>query len=189
MYRNRGIFRGPEVAMDYARLLFSFNGRITRARYLAVQLALLTVWLVLWLKSPFQQWQVLHWVAASALIWINTATTAKRLHDRNRSGWWAVAVFVVNRLSYLYYGLFFGLYFGVDISGAEQLLLVMFAVVLSALQTWIIIELFFLIGTDGPNPFGPDPTRSTPKSPVVSHAQSFGVPDFLLHRAGPVQRG
>jgi uncharacterized membrane protein YhaH (DUF805 family) len=189
MYRNRGIFRGPEVAMDYARLLFSFNGRITRARYLAVQLALLTVWLVLWLKSPFQQWQVLHWVAASALIWINTATTAKRLHDRNRSGWWAVAVFVVNRLSYLYYGLFFGLYFGVDISGAEQLLLVMFAVALSALQTWIIIELFFLIGTDGPNPFGPDPTRSSPKSPSVSHAQSYGVPDFLLHRAGPAQRG
>ena len=72
--------------MDYARLLFSFSGRINRARYLAVQLALLTVWLLLWLKSPFQHWQVLHWVAAAALLWINTATTAKRLHDRDRSG-------------------------------------------------------------------------------------------------------
>jgi uncharacterized membrane protein YhaH (DUF805 family) len=175
--------------MDYARLLFSFNGRINRARFLAVQLALLTVWLLLWLKSPFQQWQVLHWVAAIALIWINTATTAKRLHDRNRSGWWAIAVLGVNRLSYVYYGLFFGLYFGVDVSGARELLLVMFAVALSVLQTWIVIELFFMIGTDGLNRFGPDPTRSPPKSPIASHAQPFGVPDFLLQRAGPVPRG
>ena len=93
------------------------------------------------------------------MVWINLATTAKRLHDRNRSGWWAVAVVVVNRLSYLYYGLFFGLYFGVDILGVQELLLVMGAVALSVLQTWIVIELFFVIGTDGPNRFGPDPTR------------------------------
>ena len=174
--------------MDYARLLFSFNGRINRARYVAVQLTLLAVWLVLWLKSPFLHWQVLHWIAAIALIWINTATTAKRLHDRNRSGWWAIAVLVVNRLSYVYYGLFFGIYFGVDVSGARELLLVLFAVVLSLLQTWIVIELFFMIGTEGLNRFGPDPTRSPPKPSAVSHAQSFGVPDFLLHRAGPVAR-
>jgi len=39
--------------MDYARLLFSFRGRINRARFLVVQLALLTFWLVLLLKTPF----------------------------------------------------------------------------------------------------------------------------------------
>ena len=55
----------------------------------------------------------------------------------------------------------------------------MFAVTLSVLQTWIVIELFFMIGTDGPNRFGSDPTRRPPKSPVVSHPQSLGVPDFL----------
>ena len=104
--------------MDYARLLFSFNGRINRARYLAVQLALLTVWLVLWLKSPFLHWQVMHWVAAAMMIWINAATTAKRLHDRNHSGWGTIAVLAVNRLSYVYYGLLFGLTFGVG-SGVD----------------------------------------------------------------------
>jgi uncharacterized membrane protein YhaH (DUF805 family) len=187
MYRNRGAFRRPEVAMDYARLLFSFNGRINRARYLAVQLALLTVWLVLWLKSPFLHWQVLHWVAAAAMIWINAATTAKRLHDRNHSGLWTIAVLVVNRLSYVYYGLLFGLSFGVDASGARDLLLVMFAVALSVLQTWIVIELFFMIGTDGRNRFGSDPTRSPAKSPIVLHNPSLGVPSFLLQRAGPAR--
>ncbi len=101
--------------MDYAWLLLSFKGRINRARYLAVQLALLTLWLVLWLKlSP--QPEALRWVIAITMLWINIATTVKRLHDRNRSGWWAVAVFFVNLLTYTYYGLFLGLYFGIDIS-------------------------------------------------------------------------
>ncbi len=99
------------------------------------------------------------------MLWINAATTAKRLHDRNRSGWWAIAVLIVNRLSYVYYGLFFGLYFGVDVSGAREMLLVMCAVALSVLQTWIVIELFFLIGTDGRNRFGADPTRALPSLP------------------------
>jgi uncharacterized membrane protein YhaH (DUF805 family) len=174
--------------MDYVRLLFSFKGRINRARYLVVQLALLTAWFLFWVKSPFQQWEILGLAAAIPMIWINLATTAKRLQDRNRSGWWAVAVFVVNRLSFLYYGLFFGLSFGVNISIAEELLLVMGAVGLSVLQTWIVIELFFLIGTDGTNRFGPDPTRTALSSPVVSRSESFGVPDFLLHRAGPAPR-
>ena len=34
------------------------------------------------------------------------------------------------------------------------------AVALSVLQTWMVIELFFLIGTDGRNRFGADPTRN-----------------------------
>ena len=170
--------------MDYARLLFSFRGRINRARYLVVQIALLAVWFLVWVKSPFPQWEIPGLVAI-AMIWINLATTAKRLHDHNRSGWWAVAVFVVNRLSYLYYGLFFGQNFGVDILGVPALLPVMGAVALSLLQTWIVIELFFVIGTDGPNRFGPDPTRAAPTSAVGPRIESLGVPDFLLHRTGP----
>jgi uncharacterized membrane protein YhaH (DUF805 family) len=171
--------------MDYVRLLFSFGGRISRARYLVVQLSLLGFWLLFWLKNFSSQWETLHWVVAITMIWINLATTAKRLHDRNRSGWWAVAVVIVNRLSYVYYGLFFGLSFGVDISVAEELLLVMFAVALSLLQTWIVIELFFLMGTDGSNRFGPDPTRIARGTPVASHPAPDGVPDFLVRRAGP----
>lgn len=173
--------------MDFARLLFGFKGRINRARYLAVQLAILALWLVLWLKSPFDfssQWQP--WVFALAMIWINTATTVKRLHDRNRSGWWAVAVFVVSRLSYVYYGLFFGLYFGVDISIAEELLFVMSAAALSLLQTWVVIELFFLIGTDGPNRFGSDPlSGAATGASAASRPVQDNVPAFLVHGTGP----
>jgi uncharacterized membrane protein YhaH (DUF805 family) len=176
--------------MDYAWLLFSFRGRINRARFLVVQLALLSLWFMVWVKLPLHfasQWEP--WVLSIAMIWINAATTVKRLHDRNRRGWWAVAIFVVNRLSYVYYGLFFGSYFGVDISTAGQLLLVMVVVALSLLQTWVVIELFFMIGTDGPNRFGPDPTRTLANSPIDSRPEPAGVPDFLVLRSGAALRG
>ena len=169
--------------MDYARLLFSLNGRIGRARYLVVQLALLTVWFVFWLKlSP--QWEELRWVVAIAMLWINTATTAKRLHDRNRSGWWAAAVFFVNLLTYAYYGLFLGLYFGVDISIGKELLLVMLAVALPLLQTWVVIELFFLVGSEGRNRFGPDPlSQVATGASAASRLVQDNVPAFLVQRS------
>ena len=166
--------------MAWVSLLFSFNGRIGRARYLLVELGLLTLWLTLWLNPPFSSsWA--HWLAAIPLIWVNLAVTAKRLHDRDRSGWWALAVFAVNRLSYLYYGLFFGLAFGVDISITTELLLVTAALALSLLQTWVVIELFLLAGTEGPNRFGRDPT-ATPHSPIGLRQPPAGVPDFLISR-------
>jgi len=177
--------------MDFVWLLFSFKGRLNRARYLVVELALLALWVAALYGSSslVSSPAALSWVVAIPMIWINMATTAKRLHDRNRSGWWAIAVFVVNRLSYLYYGLFFGLSFGVDISAAREMLLVMLAVALSLLQTWIVIELFFVMGTDGANRFGPDPTRTAPVAAVASRPEPQDVPDFLVRRSGPVPPG
>ena len=178
--------------MGYVRSLFSFKGRSHRASYLVVQVALLALWLGLWIELPVQlasQWQALNWLFTILMIWINLAATAKRLHDRDWNGWWSIAVFAVSRLSLLYYGLFLGLSFGVDISMAGELLLVLVAVGLSVLQTWIITELFFLAGTDGPNRFGPDPTRATLQSPTDSPPEPAGVPDFLVSRTGPLPRG
>src|SRR5579863_1028645 len=172
--------------MGYVWSLLSFTGRTNRAPYLMAQVALLALWFALWIELPAHlapQWQILELPVTAVMIWVNLATTARRLHDRNWSGWWAVAVFAVNRISYLYYGLFLGLSFGVDISIAKELLLAMIAVALGVLQTWIIIELFFLAGTDGPNRFGPDPTRTTPPSLIGPREEPVGVPDFLLSRA------
>jgi uncharacterized membrane protein YhaH (DUF805 family) len=177
--------------MDYFWLLFSFRGRLNRARYLILELAVLTSWLMLWVKHPAEaspQWEALHWLAAVVIGWINLAATARRLHDRNRSGWWTVAVLVVNRLVFLSYGLFFGSYFGADISSAVQLLFVMAFVTLSVLQTWIFIELFFMIGTDGTNRFGPDPTRTAFDISTGPQPASAGVPDFLVRQAHPLPR-
>jgi uncharacterized membrane protein YhaH (DUF805 family) len=162
--------------MDYVRLLFGFRGRINRTRFLVVQLPLLAFWFIfaLRLSSQPDAWDG---VILIAMIWINLATMAKRLHDRDRSGWWALAVFIFGRLSYAYYGLFLGLSFGVDISIAKELLLVLLFVALSVLQTGIFIELVFMPGTDGRNRFGPDPLASVPTD---WHPNQPGVPGFLV---------
>ena len=121
------------------------------------------------------------------MIWINAATTAKRLDDRTRSGWRAVAIIILNRLSYVYCGLFFGSYFGVDISTANELLLVVPVVAMSFLATWVFIELVFVIGTEGSNRFGPDPLARAPGgAPTNSGADQHSVPAFLVHSAGPL---
>jgi uncharacterized membrane protein YhaH (DUF805 family) len=177
--------------MDYFWLLFGFRGRLNRARYLILELAVLASWLMLWVRHPAEaspQWEALHWLAAIFIGWINLAAIARRLHDRNRSGWWTVAVFIVNRLVFVFYGLFFGSYFGADISNAEQLLLVLAFAVLSIVQTWIFIELFFMIGTDGTNRFGPDPTRTVFNISNGARPAPAGVPDFLVRQAGPLPR-
>lgn len=175
---------GPGIAMDYARLLFSFKGRINRARFLVVQLALLTFWLAAWPRLPIFLSSSGILAVAIAMFWISTATTAKRLRDRNWSGYWAIPIVILNRLFLLYYGLFLGLAFGV-VSIAWELLLVMVAVAMSLLGTWIFIELYFLMGTDGPNRFGPDPLATVPDStPTNLQPGQHGVPGFLVHGAG-----
>jgi uncharacterized membrane protein YhaH (DUF805 family) len=171
--------------MDSAKLLFSFRGRINRAPFLVVQLALLAFWIRFSFHVSSQP-DALDAVVIILMMWINLATVAKRLHDRNRNGWWAVAIFAVNRFTYAYYGLFLGLYFGVDISITGELPLVMLAVALSLLQTGVIIELFFMPGTDGRNRFGPDPLASVATgAPTNWHSDQPSVPGFLVQSAGP----
>jgi uncharacterized membrane protein YhaH (DUF805 family) len=185
MFRDRERSRLPEVAMHYARLLFSFRGRINRAPFLVVQLALLAFWLKFAFRISSEP-EALDGIVIILMIWINLATVAKRLHDRDRNGWWAAAVFAANRLTYVYYSLFLGLSFGVDISIGRELPLVMLAVALSLLQTGIIIELFFMPGTDGRNRFGPDPLASAaPGTATDLHRNQRSVPAFLVQSVAP----
>jgi uncharacterized membrane protein YhaH (DUF805 family) len=175
--------------MDYVRLLFGFKGRINRARFLVVQLPLLAFWLIFAFRLSTQP-EAWNGLIVVAMIWINLATMAKRLHDRDRNGWWALAFFIFGRLSYIYYSLFIGLYFGVDISIVQELPLVMLAVALSVLQTGILIELFFMPGTDGRNRFGPDPLASAATGgPTDWHPNQRSVPGFLVQPAEPQRDG
>jgi uncharacterized membrane protein YhaH (DUF805 family) len=80
------------------------------------------------------------WVSALAI-------GVKRLHDRDRSGWWIVV-----------------LYFGPTVLGAAQnsaesgtLASILLGLGAFAVSLWALVELGFLRGTRGPNRFGADP--------------------------------
>jgi uncharacterized membrane protein YhaH (DUF805 family) len=108
-------------------------------------------------------------------MWFLAATTVKRLHDRNRSGWWIVLFFIApallgkiaDRLG--------------DSSAADLLTPIAFG-----LNLWGFVELMFLKGASGPNRYGPDPLAPVDTSArAASRWDQFSELEFVAHSAGP----
>ena len=84
---------------------------------------------------------IVSWISALAI-------GIKRLHDRDRSGWWIVVF-----------------YFGPAVLAAAQnssdgvLAWLVLGLGAFAVSIWSLVELGFLRGTSGPNRFGPDPLK------------------------------
>jgi len=149
--------------MNIIQFLFSFHGRINRAKY---WLFVLGVWVWIFVSvTPllrtfsvsFEDNKSESQIAIAiivifgwwlALIYISVAVMVKRLHDRGRSGWLLLLFFSLA----LVLGL---LEKAGDIAGDYR----GSGVTLGGLifMIWQIIELGCLRGTRGPNRYGPDP--------------------------------
>jgi uncharacterized membrane protein YhaH (DUF805 family) len=81
------------------------------------------------------------------------ATGVKRLHDRDKSGWWLL-------LFYLGPGLLDGIGRGAGSIG------LIFSLASFAISIWALVELGCLRGTDGPNTYGPDPLAAVAAQPA-----------------------
>ena len=120
-------------------LLFSFQGRINRAKFWLVHLAIFVVEAIVLsllggtaaiMSGDYERVIVVFGGASGAVwtivavlaFWISLAVGVKRWHDRNKTGWWMLIIFVP---------------------------------VIGGL--WYLIECGFLKGTTGPNSYGPDP--------------------------------
>jgi uncharacterized membrane protein YhaH (DUF805 family) len=90
---------------------------------------------------------------ASLFLWIFLATTIKRLHDRDRSGWWIIPFFFVPNLLFHFWHLL-----------PDANWLVAFDWAIHALGLWGLAELFVMRGTSGSNRFGPNPPADTDQS-------------------------
>jgi uncharacterized membrane protein YhaH (DUF805 family) len=177
--------------MDWTWYLFSFKGRINRAKYwlaglVIVSLMLAFVGLVyLALMIDFvahamgtphgsgevsfgfdvddvfsvldpAAWRALSLgklpmvlvkaIGTALFFWIFLATSIKRLHDRDKSGWWMVPFFAVPHL----YNHFSDLL-------PDSYLVVIPALIAFVLMIWGLVELYFLHGSRKTNRFGPNP--------------------------------
>jgi uncharacterized membrane protein YhaH (DUF805 family) len=119
-------------------LLFSFQGRVNRAKFWLVHVVMWIVVVVVFaailgsaamssdpqaaLQSVGVVGGIILLVVYVLALWIGLAIAAKRWHDRNKSAWWILIVFVP------------------AVGGL-----------------WYLIECGFLKGTVGPNKFGSDP--------------------------------
>ncbi|HZR73161.1 DUF805 domain-containing protein [Bradyrhizobium sp.] len=120
--------------------------------------------------------------AAGTLIfaWVYLATAVKRLHDRDKSGWWALPYLVVP-----------GLYtqFQDRLPDADWLLPLPWAGVLLMIAGFV--ELFCLRGTRWTNRFGPNPlpkaqTRPRSSSGGSSSWNQTDAIEFVPHQASPL---
>jgi uncharacterized membrane protein YhaH (DUF805 family) len=96
-------------------------------------------------------------------VWINYALSAKRLHDRNRSGWWLVAPTVT-----LLVAILLALVMFAQPEGQRQpwnSAAVIFTLATAALGGWLFLEIGFLRGTEGPNRYGADPLTGQSPAP------------------------
>jgi uncharacterized membrane protein YhaH (DUF805 family) len=149
--------------MDWTTLLFSFQGRINRAKYWLVALLNIAAWIVfgsialIWLGGidpenlfRFAGGALLIWVVAIALsiagTWAFLATGVKRLHDRDKSGWWILLF-----------------WFGPSLLGGSNQTMedspvsLVLALIGLGIAIWGFVELGCLRGTRGPNQYGSDP--------------------------------
>jgi uncharacterized membrane protein YhaH (DUF805 family) len=158
--------------MDWIWYLFRFDGRINRALFWQALLIVLLLTGLLGLigqaihllngqrsftssltfssdfalPSADRPTLILKAFGTALFLWIYLATAIKRLHDRDRSGWWIVPFFVVPGLFSQFSDL---------LPDSNWVLAIVLVMQISWL--WGFVEMFCLHGSLGSNRFGPDP--------------------------------
>ena len=132
-------------------LAFGFRGRIGRTMYWLGALLFAVDWLILWiafftLPAGFLGASV-GFVGVIVGFWLVFAIVIKRLHDRDKSGWFTLLYLLVPGV----------LQAISEKAGRTQPLAIIVYVAGLALAIWAAVELGFLCGTVGPNRYGPDP--------------------------------
>jgi uncharacterized membrane protein YhaH (DUF805 family) len=183
--------------MDWNWFLFSFEGRINRAKF----------WLAafIWFATIFSFMTIFLFVVAGILrasgndfhivstrtmhpafyllgspllvigVWLFAATAIKRLQDRGKSSWWVAPFFIAP-------GLLDKLSDWLD----NPPMALLASALGFGLSVWCFVELFCLRGTKGPNRFGPDPLAPVSTSAhAASRWDQHSELEFVPHSAGP----
>ncbi|MDI3470769.1 MAG: putative membrane protein [Pseudolabrys sp.] len=138
--------------VDLVELLTTYQGRINRARYwiavlcfvcVAIALAILGFILAILGSVGGILLIVISVVVYIAMIIAGIFVGIKRLHDREKSGWWLL-LFMLAPSVLMALGHMIGLG-------------IVFSLAAFAISIWAFVELGCLRGTVGPNPYGADP--------------------------------
>lgn len=134
--------------MNITTLLFSYQGRINRAKYWLAVLCYFIATLVAMAVAFFIPiiGLILAVVIYIAMLVSGIFVGIKRLHDRDKSGWWLLLFYVVP-----------GVLSGAGQASGSQSIAMVAGLISLAITIWMIVELGCLRGTVGGNQYGPDP--------------------------------
>jgi uncharacterized membrane protein YhaH (DUF805 family) len=160
-------------AADFKTLMFSFRGRINRGKWWLA----LVVFIVYGVITSVVAGVVFGTsligsseIGATAVVGIGImliaylaalvagiAVGVKRLHDRNKSGWWLLLFYILPAVLS-----------GVGEASGNAAIASLLALIAVAIYVWGFVELACLRGTVGPNKYGPDPLASDQTQPVAT---------------------
>lgn len=167
--------------MGLFHLLFGFSGRINRGKYWLAVVLWLVFWVIAlpvcllagfailgtnlvdgqlpsgddWLEKSVKMavdYVVLFiiFLTLVSVSWISAfAIGVKRLHDRNKNGWLIVLFYVVPSILA-----------GIANTSEQAVASSLLGLASFVISIWGLVELGFLRGTVGPNPYGPDPLQA-----------------------------
>ena len=154
--------------MNWGHLFFNFSGRINRAKYWIAILVYCAIYIVLaivgYVTDNSAIYQAINGMLNIVILISSLAVGVKRLHDRNKSGWYLVLFYIVPGIL-VTAGIVVGTFMDDSLLLASVLGLAAFAI-----GVWAFVELGCLRGTIGPNRYGPDPLEPTASPPVRTPA-------------------
>jgi len=168
----------PEyVAPSFGQFYFSPSGRISRSQYwLRFMLPYFVISIVLQIAaaginekssahSAVSALMTLFWLVA---LWPSIAILVKRIHDRNKSGWLCLVLYlplilfmvlmIVWLADWIIAAAAAGSYSPPSL-GALGIIVILMGITSTGIGLWFFIEFGCLRGTIGANRYGPDPVR------------------------------
>jgi uncharacterized membrane protein YhaH (DUF805 family) len=126
---------------EWAELFFSSNGRLSRTPFLIAAAVLIGFAIIYEAVAPYALHWLTGWFVYPALMFSGTCVLSKRLHDRGRSGWWALLVLAAIVAVW---------------PTPEHFLDFVFSIII----VWAIVELGVMGGEQGANRYGANPLKA-----------------------------
>jgi uncharacterized membrane protein YhaH (DUF805 family) len=155
--------------MNFVNLFISPSGRINRAKFWIVTLCVVVFFLAvigvtMAVTSSMDAMFRAALIAYIPIIYVGVINGIKRLHDRNKSGWWVLLFYgaptALSAIAAL-----------LDSATETSMLLLLLQVFSLGISIWGLIELGCLRGTIGHNKYGSDPLAPEVLTPPVrTHA-------------------
>ena len=151
--------------MDWGHLFFKFNGRANRAKFWIAALIYAVINVILavigYAMDQGSAFQAINGILQIVILVSSLAVGVKRLHDRDKSGWYLL-------LFYLVPGVLVAIASVLGMTMEDSTIIAgILGLVAFAVGVWAFVELGCLRGSIGANRFGPDPIVPAAMPPPV----------------------
>jgi uncharacterized membrane protein YhaH (DUF805 family) len=158
------LLRKAGQAMNWGHLFFQFDGRVNRAKFWIAALIFAAINVVLailgYVMDQSVVFQALNSMLGIVILISSIAVGVKRLHDRNKSGWYLLLFYLVPSMLVV-----IGVLIGAFVEDSTIIATVL-GLLAFAIGVWAFVEMGCLRGTIGVNQYGSDPVAPTTIPPV-----------------------